>query len=187
MNKTVCTLTYGKKGIKIKNIGDYYQGLVDNKVTVGVHKGAGKNVVQKAIWNEFGTTPLTIIKPLRRRKPDGTYLIFKAGTVLHIPARPFVRLYLYADKKKKITNSFSEIIRQQTKKLANAKGKALAKEAYNDIGFKARAEMKDIILSNSRLKPNSPATVEIKGFDYPLVNSGQLVQSIDYRVKKRGA
>ena len=47
--------------------------------------------------------------------------------------------------------------------------------------------MKDIILSNSRLKPNSPATVEIKGFDYPLVNSGQLVQSIDYRVKKRGA
>ena len=72
-------------------------------------------------------------------------------------------------------------------KLANTKGKALAKEAYNDIGFKARAEMKDIILSNSRLKPNSPATVEIKGFDYPLVNSGQLVQSIDYRVKKRGA
>ena len=75
MNKTVCTLTYGKKGIKLKNIGDYYQGLVDNKVTVGVHKGAGKNVVQKAIWNEFGTIPLTIIKPLRRRKPDGTYLI----------------------------------------------------------------------------------------------------------------
>ena len=187
MSKTACKLTYSNKGIKVKNVANYYKGLADNKVTVGVHKSAGKRVVQKAIWNEFGTTPLTIIKPLRRRKPDGTYLIFKPGTVLHIPARPFVRLYLYADKRKKITNSFSEIVRQQTKKLASAKGQALAKETYNDIGFVARAEMKDIILSNSRLKPNSSATVEIKGFDYPLVNSGQLVQSIDYRVIKRGA
>ena len=107
------TLEFQKRDVRLKDIPLFYKNLADNKITVGVHKREGMevgstdlpkkaNTLEKAYWNEFGTTH-TVTKLFRKRaRTDNKLVTFKEGTIINIPPRPFVRLYLYPEKIQKI-------------------------------------------------------------------------------------
>ena len=89
-------MKFKDRDVRLKDIPKFYKELSSNKLTVGVHHEQGSHNVEKAVWNEFGKI-IILQSPLRKRLADGTYAKLKMGTVLHTPARPFVRLYLYPE------------------------------------------------------------------------------------------
>lgn len=63
------------------------------------------------------------------------------------------------------------------------KGKRTVKQALNRVGFTAAGFMKRN-LSAGKWQANSPVTVAMKGSAHPLIDTGQMRQSITWLVKK---
>jgi len=65
-------------------------------------------------------------------------------------------------------------------------GKVTANYLLNETGKFATSLHKDTmtswISSGSQYKHNSPITIEIKGFDMPFVDTGELVQNVKYQI-----
>jgi len=155
-------IEFKKRDVRLKDVPKFLQGLIENKVTVGIHqtqdkRPRGKSNVYIGYINEFGLG--------------------------NFPPRPFVRLYLYPEKTYRVMNEYrnryNEQIRQGLKTPIMS-----AKNVLKDVGEIAQKEMRDIILSNTMLISNAPKTIELKGFDYPLVETGRLVNAIKYKVEK---
>ena len=155
-------IEFKQRDIRLADIPKFYQGLMENKVSIGVHNKQDKRPKKKsnldiAYINEFGLG--------------------------NVPARPFVRLYLYPKKLQRVMNEYrnryNEQIRQGVKPPITS-----AKNVLKDVGILGQVEMRDIILSNTILQPNALKTIELKGFDYPLVETGRLVEAIKYKVEK---
>ena len=56
----------------------------------------------------------------------------------------------------------------------------------DNVGRKAKEEMKNLIKNGNTYKKNSDFTVQIKGFDHPLYETGDLLNSIDSKLERRG-
>ena len=67
MALTKCKIELKKRDVQLKDIPKFYQELIENKVSVGVHKEQGSFNVKKALWNEFGVTPYVLATPKRKR------------------------------------------------------------------------------------------------------------------------
>ena len=156
-------LEFKKRDVKLKDIPSFYQELISNKITVGIHKDQdyrfdGKNNVDLAYINEFGLG--------------------------HVPPRPFIRLYLYPEIVNQIGKEYASEYNIQLKN--GIKGiKNSEKNILKRTGMKSSEKMCDIIASRSVLEPNKPKTIELKGFDYPLVETGALFKAIRYKVEQR--
>ncbi len=176
-------MKFKERDVRLKDIPKFYEDLSTKKLTIGVHHEQGKHNVEKAVWNEFGKT--TILQaPLRKKLADGTYARLKEGTILNTPARPFVRLYLYPERFNKLKQVFVDALDDCfISGLKDYKNKA--NMVLDMMGYSGKNEMQDIILSQNVLLPNAELTIAIKGFDYPLVREGKLVNAIDYKVRKR--
>lgn len=94
-----------------------------------------------------------------------------------IPARPFGSTLIPRYKEK-----IERVIRKELK--AYVEGKQTLEAAYNRIGLACSGFMKDN-LTNGDWKPNAPFTVFLKGSSRPLIDTGQMRQSITYVVKER--
>lgn len=177
------SIKFKKRDVRLKDVPKFYQELEENTLSVGLHKEQGKHNVEKGFWNEFGVAPFILSKPMKKRLADGSYTTLTEGTVLHIPARPFTRLYLYPERLQRVLNEY-----KNSYELALKNGlkppKQSAKKVLNDVGIIAKNEMYDIILSKTLL-PNAPLTVAIKGFDFPLFKIGKMVNAIKHKVRKK--
>lgn len=179
---TYTKIEFKKRDVRLQDIPKFYQELIENKVSIGIHKAQGSHNVEKAFWNEFGTTQV-LTKDLRKRKADGTYAIIKAGTRIVTPARPFVRLYLYPEKMNKIFKTYNaEITNAFHEGLNNPRRSG--EQVLKSVAFVGEAEMRKTIMTNDVLEPNAPLTIEIKGFDYPLFNTGRMMNAIKGKVSK---
>lgn len=99
----------------------------------------------------------------------------------NIPTRPAIRVGFMAPIKKGLYDSyFVESIQRI------AEGKSTFKQEYTRIGAMARADLKEAVEMWDSPR-NSPYTVDLKGFDNPLIDSGLLYESIDFKVDKKGA
>lgn len=99
----------------------------------------------------------------------------------NIPTRPAIRVGFMAPIKKGLYNSyFVESIQRI------AEGKSTFKQEYTKIGVMAKADLKEAVEQWDSPR-NSPVTVELKGFDNPLIDSGLLYDSIDFKVDQRGS
>ena len=191
----IVNLKLKKRDVQIKDIPLYYKGLVENKVSIGIHKRKGRevgsgelpskaNALEKAFWNEFGTTHVVKKDFKKKSKIDGKFVKFKAGTVISIPARPFIRLYLYPDRVKRIfmeyENSLNRAFMNGLKQPKNN-----AKETLKDVAYRGEIVMKEGIVGQNDLQPNAPLTVYLKGFDYPLFETGSMLNAIRGQVEKR--
>jgi hypothetical protein len=102
----------------------------------------------------------------------------KGSFAEHIPARPFGSTMIprYKEKIKKVVkNEFK----------AYLEGKQDLTQVFNRIGLSGQKFMQDN-LKNGNWKPNSPTTVRIKGSSKPLIDTGQMRQSITYIVEDIG-
>lgn len=104
---------------------------------------------------------------------------FGKGVHIVIPERSFMRSTM---------NTKANELTKLTKRLANAvlKGKMGRKQALGIVGQKVSDWFKGAIDAGVP-PPNRPSTVAAKhGSDHPLVDTGQLRNSIDYEVKDKG-
>jgi hypothetical protein len=129
--------------------------MIKNEVTIGVHGDVGSDIFDRATWNEFGTHD-------------------KKGKVL-IPERSFIRAG-YDNEKNNIEEDVKKLIE-----------KVIAREitttvAMNLIGSTTAGRIQEFAV-DLRDPPNAPLTVALKGSSNPLVDTGQMIGAIDYKVK----
>lgn len=179
-----CKIEFKKRNVQLKDIPKFYEGLIDNKISVGVHKEQGSFNVKKAVWNEFGTTPYVLATPKRKRLFDGSYATLQAGTVIETPARPFIRLYLFPESRSLINETYIHSINNSFRSGLKSP-RSLAKNVLNSVGDSGQVSQWINMERWKTALPNASLTVAIKGFDYPLFKTGALQRAIRYKVSKR--
>lgn len=133
----------------------------DYEVSAGILESAGKHddssesVAQIAAWNEYGTAK--------------------------IPERAAFRTSFFNNRKKYL---------KQLRKISSGgfKGKKLKVAAFDALGREARNDIQKSIAKGG-WKPNAESTQLKKGggkqrINDPLINTGQMINSVDYRVEK---
>lgn len=60
-----------------------------------------------------------------------------------------------------------------------------AEQCYHKAGMLGRDACKNYITSGSKLAPNAPSTIAKKGSSLPLVDTGSMLNSISYAVRKK--
>lgn len=99
----------------------------------------------------------------------------------NIPTRPAIRVGFMAPIKK---GAYDKLFAESMQRIAE--GKSTFKQEYTRIGTKAKADLKKAV-ADWDTPPNSPFTVAEKGFNNPLIDSGLLYESIDFKVDKKGS
>ena len=154
------------------------------KATVGVHSDKGEMNVKKALWNEFGTKHIS--RGYKFIKNGVEYKI-KRGTDIGIPARPFIRLYLYPQDiykiEKELAKNLDTILRFH-KRLSKNPLKS-ATNIVDNLGKVGAEIQREKIKNLNSFKSNALLTQEIKGFDHPLYDTGELLASIDSKIERR--
>lgn len=92
-----------------------------------------------------------------------------------IPSRPFIRIASDTsgnDWHKTAEKGISKIVA----------GSSSAGSMCDKIGKQMVEDIQKIFGDKSKLAPNSPATIRRKGHDKPLIDTGRLRDSVDYRV-----
>lgn len=94
------------------------------------------------------------------------------------PTRPFIRFGFMSKLKGPEYRKVFEA------SIANVlQGNTTFKAEYTKLGPILVKEMKDVIIDWST-PPNSPRTIEAKGFDDPLVWTGRMRESVEYKVER---
>lgn len=141
------------------------------RVTVGYqgpsgaaqHPNADASVAQVAAWQEFGTPG----------SDDRTYDRARS----HIPSRPFVRTGLA-----KYKNEIAEAIKAAFRAVLG--GSATPEQAQADVGERmVEAVQQTILDARSWAKPLAESTIERKGHDDPLIESGAVYDATSYAVR----
>ena len=182
MNAELCTIAYKKQDINTEALKKFYKSLDKHFVTVGVHKQEGNQVIGKnnftliknACIQEFGTT-YTVENSRRFKSPyTGKWFYLKAGTVITIPPRVFIRIFTDRRLQKELTSELKQIIQQNTFKKTET--------VYKQLGDYAKLKMKERFLGNQIKPKNSDMTVAYKGSNTPLYITGKLFSSIKSEV-----
>lgn len=113
------------------------------------------------------------------RETNGTDLVDVAfynefGT-RHIPSRPFVRIASdeHGDEWQTLAEKGLTAITE---------GRMSRKQVLDLVGIRAKADVQKVFGDKTKLRPNAPATVARKGSSAPLIDSGRLRASINYRI-----
>lgn len=129
------------------------------KVKVGFPAGeAGGSVIERAIYNEFGT----------QGGASG------GGWGGPVPERPFMRNSMRDNRSKYksgMTTAAKGILR----------GDTALRTVLSKLGIMAQGDIQSEITSLSS-PPNSPVTIELKGSSKPLIDSGEMRQAVTYKV-----
>lgn len=99
----------------------------------------------------------------------------------NIPARPAIRVGFMAPIKK---GSYDKLFIDSMQRIAE--GNSTFKQEYTRIGVQAKVDLKKAV-ADWDTPPNSAFTVAEKGFNNPLIDSGLLYESIDFKVDKKGS
>lgn len=143
------------RGLSFNQLATNAQKLAAQAINVGVLRTAGK---------EKGGTDLVAV---------AAYNEF--GTA-HIPARPFLRIA--SDKNQdKWQKLMGDVAARVT---ANQMG---VQQAQKLLGNQAVGDVQKVIGNRGLLAPNKPATIKKKGSSAPLIDSGNLRQSISFEVR----
>jgi hypothetical protein len=189
---------------KFDRTGDVIKGLrtmASRQVLIGIpesesaRQGGGVTNAQLAFLHEHGFNapkwPMLAAYKQRaganKKKVKAiaalqAYLMSKGDPYWHVPARPFLEPSIEAN--------LPQIIAQQKKIiLAALDGKAaLVKMEQQKLGMLGQSLAKGWFVDpRNHWAPNHPLIVAIKGSDKPLIDTGQLRNSITYVVKDRNA
>jgi hypothetical protein len=115
---------------------------------------------------------------------DGGITVAELATVLefgtedkHIPARPFLR-GTFDEKREELAGNAKTLIGKIIDREQTVKG------ALDVLGLKLATETKKTITDGAGVPPpNAPSTIEQKGSDRPLVDTGRLLNAITWAVE----
>lgn len=170
-------------------------------LTVGIHKGQGTrlanstssskiNIATLAHWLEEGASWVqskTIRIPSKlpvgnpaTGKIENFVTIFK-GTHINVPSRLFISLnkipYVWSNIKNFTNNAIKMFIGLN-------RGTGNAKKFFEILGIEIERNQKQRITNGFGVDGNSPTTEKIKGFNHPLLDSGNMLDSIRYKINK---
>lgn len=94
------------------------------------------------------------------------------------PPRPFLRMTVDENKDK-----INQFVETQTKRIAKG---ASAEQCMKQMGAFGVSLVQEKI-GNGTFTPNAESTIKAKGSDKPLIDTGQLRQSVHYVIKKGGS
>jgi hypothetical protein len=139
-------------------------------------KGSKARVADIAIFNEFGTGGS------RRAKDSSSVVRAKSGNYSSlyegIPARPFVRTAF-----DRVESKIMSLIGKLYKDLLH--GKIGTEKSLKIIGQYMKGQIQRQI-NMTLTPPNAPITKERKGSSHPLINTGQMRQSVSYTTHTMG-
>jgi len=131
------------------------------RVKVGFIQGTNQDIINRAIWNNFGTEEEV-------RLVDGSLSPSEV-----IPERPFMDNALLDNRKK-----YKREMKKAARKIM--KGKLSTGLVVNRIGILAKGDIQLEII-NLKAPKNADSTIEKKGSDNPLVDSGEMGNSVEYQ------
>jgi hypothetical protein len=100
------------------------------------------------------------------------------GDPVKYPPRPFIRIGFLPRLK---TPEYIPIFQQAIKSVLD--GQSSFKQAYTRLGPTLVKGLQNEIIGWDT-PPNSPQTIEAKGFNDPLINTGKLLESVDFKIEK---
>ena len=136
-------------------------GLLTGPKRVKVGFPAGKvdsDVINKAVWNEFGT----------RGGASG------GGWGGPIPERPFMRNSMRSNRGK-----YRSALRESAAQILV--GEVPIKTVLSKLGILAQSDIQSEITSLSS-PPNAEVTIELKGSSNPLIDTGEMRQSVTWKI-----
>ena len=138
----------------------------------------GKSVAEVAMTLEYGglsdTTEL-------QKKADRKKLNIRVPNPMHIPPRPFFET-AWNNNKDKYENKIKNYITG----LSNKSVKMTPDIFFNALGADVKKDVQDSI-KNGVWIPNAPWVIRIKESSKPLIDTGQLWQSVSWEVVKNGS
>lgn len=176
------TLEFKKRDVRLKDVPLFYKELMENKVSVGVHKEQGQENLHKALWNEFGSS-YVLQRNKRRKKANGEWVTIPKGSLIITPARPFLRLTLKTSSINLIEDCFLQKINESIRGGLHAP-KTSAKSVLKEVGEGGQAAQWINMEEWTQKLPNAQLTIDIKGFDHPLFKTGKLFNAIKYKIRK---
>lgn len=168
-------------GIKVKTTVDVkklekafaaLETLNGRKVNIGMPSGSKQ--AQIAAVHEWGLT-ITVTDKMRKWFIAQGHPLKKTTTQIVIPERSFFRSGMRdkgSDAAKKYTKLIAEVI----------KGTISAEQFLNGLGLEVTTVIKEYARDLSSPK-NSGFTVERKGSSNPLVDTGNMIGAINYKVE----
>lgn len=100
------------------------------------------------------------------------------GDPVRYPPRPFIRAGFLPRLK---TPEYIPIFQQAIKSVLD--GQSTFRQAYAQLGpIMVRGLQNEIIGWDT--PPNSPQTIEAKGFNDPLINTGKMLESVDFKIER---
>jgi hypothetical protein len=100
------------------------------------------------------------------------------GDPVKYPPRPFIRIGFLPRLK---TPEYIPIFQQAIKSVLD--GQSSFKQAYTRLGPTLVKGLQNEIIGWDT-PPNSPQTIETKGFNDPLINTGKMLESVDFKVER---
>lgn len=146
----------------------------DEQITIGhqglsgasPHPNADASVGQVAAWMEFGTPG----------SDDRTYGVPRK----HIPSRPFVRVTLHRNRAE-----FDELVRRGMSDIIGRR--RTVEQVQDEIGERMLERLRETILdAKAWAEPLAQSTIDRKGHDDPLIETGTLYDRASWAVRDAG-
>lgn len=150
-----------------------------------------KNYAKAGVLAEEANTDSHGKKPTPKRKDGGLHggltnvelaMIHEYGAPRAnppLPERSFIR--------SGFNQNYPEYVRMLTKLMPQIYDRKITpNKALGILGARMSADMKNVITQGDELEPNKPSTIAAKGSSRPLVDTGQLVNSITWAVVEGG-
>lgn len=155
-----------KTSIKIsdKNFKRYKQNLIllnSKKIGVGLFVDISPFIIMKALVNEFGATREMVTKKGKK-------------ILIEIPSRPFAQITFYKNYRK-VAKDFAVLVKNASNPSVN-----FMRELSLIASTQKKAMQKTV--KDFKTPPNSFYTIKLKGFDNPLIFTGQMKGAIEGRI-----
>lgn len=163
---------------RVDELLDILDTLNSSKIIIGVLGDSGSyediSVVEVASIQEFGAT-IKVTDKMRGYLATQGIFLKKSTTTINIPERSFIRAGFDANK-------------QKFMQLENELAKVLTFELDVDVFMNTAGEfcvgLLQEYLTDLSSPPNSPMTIMLKKSSNPLIDTGKLRSSIDFRIEK---
>ncbi len=154
--------------INLGNIKQKINKTAQNNITLKVGF-LTPEMAQIAVINEYGAT--INVTPKMRGWFFHNFGIHKSNKPIVIPPRPFMTTTI-----KNYKNKWAKGLKVLLESMP-------PEQALSYLGERMRTDIMDTIISH-KFTPNAPFTIMKKGRDKPLIDSGDMLNSIKYKVSK---
>lgn len=149
--------------------------LTEKTIEIGIFGSeSGEEILMRATANEFGAN-ITVTDKMRGYFSNELGVTLSPKTkYIRIPERSFIRGY-FTNERKRIQKISEQLITQVISLQITA-------DDYFDLMGQEMVSGVQRYLTELKDPPNSPLTIELKGSSNPLIDTGQMRNSITYRV-----